>query len=73
MKENKLQADRKKQIRERVAACRARKKQGNSNNDQIPSSTAFKSAQAFGTAVSRANRALTPASSNTTKRKRAVV
>ena len=37
-----------------TATCRARKKQGNSNNVQIPSSTAFKSAQAFGRAVSRA-------------------
>ncbi len=49
------------------------KKQQNLNNDPSPGSPAFKSAQALGRAVSRANRALGTALPHTLKRKRAVV
>ncbi|XP_046853134.1 uncharacterized protein LOC124446328 [Xenia sp. Carnegie-2017] len=69
----KLQAERRKHVRARVAACRARKKQPKSNYVSLPTSPASKSALALGRAVSRANRAITPALPHTTKRKRAVV
>jgi hypothetical protein len=69
----KLQTERRKQVRARVAACRERKKQQNSNNDATPESPAFKSTQALGRAVSRASRALGPALPHTPKRKRTVV
>ena len=70
---NKLQAERRKQVWARVAACQARKKQQNPNNDPTPGSPAFKSEQALGRAVSRANPALGTALPQTLKRKRAVV
>lgn len=57
------QAERRKQTRERVAKHRALKKPIN----EVPTSPAYKSAQALGRAVSRARRALTPALLSTPK------